>query len=761
MSAYRVTSRFRVVVLPSSHSEAHHEGGKDLPLDFPDKIGALGTVAPPGVAVLPLFRPAPTFANSTHSIPTTQSVSLSMRDVEHGSALLGPLTWPFVPLLRDSPLTLGRDAAIGQSQPMLPHKFASREHVQIFVTPKTFGYNANAETLAVTIKQIGKNGTFVDGVRIGANEEKALNLFHSADGSAAFANTSQLRAAEQTDFPSPTNGARLDSSVWAGGCRDASLLVPVRLVVAARLSFPSEFSKVLPVVLIIAEVVMPRHHRSAAVRASPSLKASSDVTRQQDIDTDETDDTPPPAFRAPRSGANEEGSPSASFKAQQLKTARPPVDTDPEDDDEAPPARRNRAEGTMSGSIAGFKLVPSSDDDDDDAEEEPAVRRMTTALTSVSAVPAPGGKLAGWAAAVEKARVSGATDLDATGVLGAKKAPAKKSPKRLKSPAQRSPHRELHLASNDDVPLIVEAGVTDTRRAQVTLEQQPPRMVKAASIIRVGSSTDDLLLRPRAAPPPPGKAPVPAQKQGEQEVEPCMWQWKSRRTASDADPSSWTSYPLADSATIEAAFQRNDTSVKLTEAFRVDFRAADGPTQVSTLGTGASRKLRRVTGSAAAELKRNAASAAAGATWSWNSNVHVPDSDPKAWSPYPPSDSAKLEAAYMKGEPTVTLNANYSVAFNDKSAGMVQYRTDDRSRWRQVKRVGGPERPKHVGLKAVKAVVVDSDESTDASGSSASTGSDDEYSGVASDSDDDDWLDSSDSDAPAKKRNTKVGKPTH
>jgi hypothetical protein len=686
----------------------------------------------------------------------TQSMPASLPSGEN-SAGLGALTWPFGHRGEAEAATIGRDptpafAPSKQHAPtvVLPHAYASRAHLSVCVRPVSFGYNKSAETSAASLRQVGKNPTFVDGVALRKGEEKSItSLFNSSAGAEGFASLEELRRAEMATV-THEQVRELNQSAWAGGCADAALVTCVRLKVACRITFPAEFAKILPVVLVVAEVVMPRRlapSPGAAPSGLPMTLAVGTIGGRASTDSDVTrsDGASPARAAVPRLGTS-----SGSFVAKVAARAgagMPTVPSDDDDDDAAdpPPARRApRSEMQQQSSVAGFQLLPSSDDDDDAAaviqqRRASAQHAQLRAAQPVAeaAVPAPA-KVASWAEAAS-AGTGGASALPApvarrktTRVSG-----ESRNPGDTKSPVKRAtmPPR---LASDDDAPIVVDArdGAAAARVASPpAAAAAAPTMQKASSVIRVLSSTDNILLPPsgRAAPTAAAASP-PA----------FVWQWKSKRSAPDSDPAAWTNYGSDDCGVLNAAVGKGEKSVRLG-AFVVELTGAEltQGMQRSASGGAGGRAVRRVArgdSKVVSAHKPAADGPTGGAKWMWNSNTSLPEQHPHAWKPYAPADAAKLEAAYMKGGSNVKLNDNYSVAFNDRTAGLVQYRNDDKSRWRSVRRVGGPERPRGVGPKQARVVICSDDDSSDGW---ASTGSDDSYSGVVSDSGSSgDWGDS-------------------
>lgn len=80
--------------------------------------------------------------------------------------------------------------------------------------------------------------------------------------------------------------------------------------------------------------------------------------------------------------------------------------------------------------------------------------------------------------------------------------------------------------------------------------------------------------------------------------------------------------------------------------------------------------------------------------WEWKSHIDGDDAVPTSWKRYIKAQADVLEAAFRDNggsNPTVNLDATYAVCFDDKEHGMVQYRRDDPSRWRPIRRRGGDQ----------------------------------------------------------------------
>lgn len=96
--------------------------------------------------------------------------------------------------------------------------------------------------------------------------------------------------------------------------------------------------------------------------------------------------------------------------------------------------------------------------------------------------------------------------------------------------------------------------------------------------------------------------------------------------------------------------------------------------------------------------------------WEWKSNVGGDDNVPHNWKRYMKAQADVLEAAFQANggaNPTVMLDDNYAVCFDDKEYGMVQYRRDDPTRWRSVRRRGGDQvpRPQRKRIEAIPCAV--------------------------------------------------------
>ena len=80
--------------------------------------------------------------------------------------------------------------------------------------------------------------------------------------------------------------------------------------------------------------------------------------------------------------------------------------------------------------------------------------------------------------------------------------------------------------------------------------------------------------------------------------------------------------------------------------------------------------------------------------WEWKSHMDGDDAVPTSWKRYVKAQADVLEAAFRDNggaNPTINLDATYAVCFDDKEYGMVQYRRDDPSRWRPIRRRGGDQ----------------------------------------------------------------------
>lgn len=135
--------------------------------------------------------------------------------------------------------------------------------------------------------------------------------------------------------------------------------------------------------------------------------------------------------------------------------------------------------------------------------------------------------------------------------------------------------------------------------------------------------------------------------------------------------------------------------------------------------------------------------------WEWKSHPEGDDSDPKNWKRYVKTVADKLEASYRHDGGRVgfvSIDDTYNVAFDDIHLGMVQFRKDDPTRWRAVRRRGGDP----VSRQHAKKKVYARDTGFSSSSSSSSARSDDDDSSrpswIVSDSDDDASLSDTDED---------------
>jgi len=158
--------------------------------------------------------------------------------------------------------------------------------------------------------------------------------------------------------------------------------------------------------------------------------------------------------------------------------------------------------------------------------------------------------------------------------------------------------------------------------------------------------------------------------------------------------------------------------------------------------------------------------------WLWKSRPYFDDHDPRGWSPYSPSDAAKLEEAYVAGRDEVRLSEAYCVVFHDEDIGTVQFRNDDWTKWRSVRREAAGEKGRftwvrHEDIDALPrprrwqsgdTTSEDGDEGEEGEGDSSDSGefepeSDDGPEGEdSSDSDIDDGGDDSEDERPKKKK---------
>ena len=99
--------------------------------------------------------------------------------------------------------------------------------------------------------------------------------------------------------------------------------------------------------------------------------------------------------------------------------------------------------------------------------------------------------------------------------------------------------------------------------------------------------------------------------------------------------------------------------------------------------------------------------AAAKATpwWEWKSISSGDAKDPKSWRRYPRVVAEALEQAFRAGiTSTVPIDDVYAVCFDDANVGMVQYRRDDPTRWRPVRRRGGEPEPHNMRRQHISRV---------------------------------------------------------
>lgn len=138
--------------------------------------------------------------------------------------------------------------------------------------------------------------------------------------------------------------------------------------------------------------------------------------------------------------------------------------------------------------------------------------------------------------------------------------------------------------------------------------------------------------------------------------------------------------------------------------------------------------------------------AASSGVWEWKSRVNGKDGDSRSWTRYSDEVCRRLEAAYRQegGKlSNVSVDEIYSVAFDDADYGMVQYRKDDPSRWRPVRRIGSAvDRPLAHKVRIVRGVSSDSsssgsddDDDSDSSSDLASSSSESSISSSSSESD--------------------------
>lgn len=84
--------------------------------------------------------------------------------------------------------------------------------------------------------------------------------------------------------------------------------------------------------------------------------------------------------------------------------------------------------------------------------------------------------------------------------------------------------------------------------------------------------------------------------------------------------------------------------------------------------------------------------------WQWKQYPNLDDKNDAAWKDYNPKQCEEIERAFVAKKITHNLDATYAIAFCDADEGMVQYRTDEPSRWRSVRRRG----PRNVDRSGVR-----------------------------------------------------------
>lgn len=152
--------------------------------------------------------------------------------------------------------------------------------------------------------------------------------------------------------------------------------------------------------------------------------------------------------------------------------------------------------------------------------------------------------------------------------------------------------------------------------------------------------------------------------------------------------------------------------------------------------------------------------------WVWKCHDKGKANDPRSWRPYPGAVQRLLEEAFLAGKTTVDIPdnlmknshstaASYSVCFCEKSlkGEMIQYQNADHTRYRSVRRNGGPPADrKHVRMVSVIPVTsTDEDEDEDEESSLDSTEEDSASSDESFSSDD--TYDSEESkDSPPRKK---------
>lgn len=147
--------------------------------------------------------------------------------------------------------------------------------------------------------------------------------------------------------------------------------------------------------------------------------------------------------------------------------------------------------------------------------------------------------------------------------------------------------------------------------------------------------------------------------------------------------------------------------------------------------------------------------------WEWKCQANGKDSDPRSWRKYPLAVAQLLEEAYVAGRSSCRIPDSlmgkqgggagahtYSVCFAEASldGGMIQYQTDDASKFRPVRRTGGPP-VNHRAIKRIRVIP----------GDSSSDDEDESFDSSESESDSESLSesDSEDSEPPKKKRTRK------
>ena len=170
------------------------------------------------------------------------------------------------------------------------------------------------------------------------------------------------------------------------------------------------------------------------------------------------------------------------------------------------------------------------------------------------------------------------------------------------------------------------------------------------------------------------------------------WKWKNDLRKKDQRGEAWESYPASQSTKIEAAFQKGAEELKLDATYSIDFK---NMIQVRNDDYDRQRDVQRV------ELP-----AVGPGTWLWKADLRKKAIRQEAWEAYEESEAARIESAYQQGCSQLKLTDTHSIDFKL----MVQYRTGDKTRQREIQRTEGPKRkgppddsPPPVAAKKAKA----------------------------------------------------------